>query len=246
MRPSIRLCLPPVCVASSGDLASPGVGGSIVSSRSSNVAPEGVVCGPTGSLMAEPLQLPWVWNLLVQPHVRRYRHGLETLQLHAWSLSSVLSERQAFREKLRVSQQQTSGAPQLSFTSRIRPGSLVGVIDGGVSPCKATIPEIAEFFLFLCQELGLFVSAVKGFRAALNHVFLPTGLDLAASLVVSRMFRHFERSCPPLEIRPLDWNFSLVLRCLSRPPFEPLKLALDKHLTWKTSFLLVLASAKKV
>ena len=46
--------------------------------------------------------------------------------------------------------------------------------------------------------------------------------------------------CPP------DWNLSLVLWCLSQPPFGPLKLVSDKHLTWKTSFLLALAQAKKV
>ena len=33
---------------------------------------------------------------------------------------------------------------------------------------------------------------------------------------------------------------------LSQPPFEPLKLASDKHLTWKMSFLLALVSAKRV
>ena len=75
---------------------------------------------------------------------------------------------------------------------------------------------------------------------ALNHVFFLTGMDLVSSLIVSQ----FERSCPPLEVRPPDWDLSLVLRCLSRAPFELLKLASEKHLTWKTSFLLTLASAK--
>ena len=60
------------------------------------------------------------------------------------------------------------------------------------------------------------------------------------------MFRHIERSCPPLEIKPPYWNLSLVLHCLSRPPFEPLKLTADKHLTGKPSFLLALVSAKRV
>ena len=60
------------------------------------------------------------------------------------------------------------------------------------------------------------------------------------------MFQSFERSCLPQEIRPPDWNLSLVLQCLCRPTFEPLKLASDKHLTWKMSFLLALASAKRV
>ena len=71
-------------------------------------------------------------------------------------------------------------------------------------------------------------------------------MDLAASSVVSRMFRHLERSCPPWEICPLDWNLSLVLRCLSRSPFELVKLASDKHLTWKMSILLALVSVKRV
>ena len=100
--------------------------------------------------------------------------------------------------------------------------------------------------MYLCQEFRLSITAVKGYRAALNHIFFLTGMDLAASSLVSRIFHHFARSCPPREIKPPDWNLSLILCCLSRPPFEPLKLALDKHLTWKTSFLLALASAKRV
>ena len=100
----------------------------------------------------------------------------------------------------------------------------------GVNPCKAAIPEIAEFCLFLHQEPRLSVPVVKEYRVVLNHIFSLTGLDLAARSVVSRMFRHFERSCPSREIRPPDWNLSLVLRCLSWPSFESLKLASDKHL----------------
>ena len=143
-------------------------------------------------------------------------------------------------------QQRTSGAPWLPFINPNGSGSLVGVIRWVVDPCKATILQIAKFSLFLCQELGLSVPVVKGYRAALNHVFSLTGLDLAASSAVSWMSRHFKRLCPPREIRPSDWNLSLVFRCLSRPPFEPHKLASDKHLTWKTVFLLALASAKRV
>ena len=86
----------------------------------------------------------------------------------------------------------------------------------------------------------------KGYRTALYHVFSLTGMDLATSTIVSRMFCSFKKSCLLWEIRLPDWNLSLVLQCLSRFPFEPLKLASDKHLTWKTSFLLAVASAKRV
>ena len=108
------------------------------------------------------------------------------------------------------------------------------------------VPQIDEIFLCFHQELGLSVPAVKGYRAAVNYAFSLTGMDLAASTIVSRMFRSFERSFPPQEIRPPDWNLSLVLLSLSWPPFESHKLVSDKHLTWKMSFLLALASAKRV
>ena len=109
-----------------------------------------------------------------------------------------------------------------------------------IDPCKASAPWMAEFFPFLHRVLG-FVPAVKGHQPALTYVFSLMEMGLAASTVISWMFHSFERLCPSWEIRPLDWNLSLVVGCLSRPPFEPLKLASDKHLTWKTSSLLTLA-----
>ena len=63
-------------------------------------------------------------------------------------------------------------------------GSFIGVI----TPCKASVQRIAEFFLYLCRDFRLSVPAVNVYRAALNHVFFLTGMDLASSMVVSRMF----------------------------------------------------------
>ena len=51
-------------------------------------------------LVAEPLELPRVWNLLVQSHIRKYHRGLETLQLYVWNLCSDSSKRLAFRRRL--------------------------------------------------------------------------------------------------------------------------------------------------
>ena len=87
---------------------------------------------------------------------------------------------------------------------------------------------------------------MKGYLHALKHVFSLTGIDLAANKVIGRMFRSFEKFCPPQEIWPLKWNLSLLPLSLTHLPSEPLKLASDKHLTWKTSFLLALTSAKRV
>ena len=115
-----------------------------------------------------------------------------------------------------------------------------------IDPCKVSVPRIAEFFPFLCWFLDLSVPEVKGYQPALNYVFSLMGMDLAASTMMSWMLRSFGRSCLSLEIRPSGWNLSLVLGCLSGPPFEPLKLASDKHLTWKMSSLLSLASYKSI
>ena len=66
-----------------------------------------------------------------------------------------------------------------------------------------------------------------------------------ANTVISRLFSGFERSSPPWEINPLNWNLSLVLRSFTCLWYEPMKLFSDSHLTWKTCFLLALASAKR-
>ena len=42
------------------------------------------------------------------------------------------------------------------------------------------------------------------------------------------------------------WNLSLVLHQLTKPPFQPLRKAFLKHLTWKTVFLLALGSGKRM
>ena len=68
----------------------------------------------------------------------------------------------------------------------------------GVDPCKSTVPVIVEFFLHLRQELRLSGTAVKGYRAALNHIYSLTGMDLTSNSVVSRMFRHFKEVLPSL------------------------------------------------
>ena len=89
----------------------------------------------------------------------------------------------------------------------------------------------SRLLFYLCGELKLSVASVKGYRAALNHVFSLAGVYLAANHVISPMFCGFEKSCPPHEIGPPDWNLSLVLRRFTHLPYEPIKLSSDKHLT---------------
>ena len=71
-------------------------------------------------------------------------------------------------------------------------------------------------------------------------------MDIVLDKVISHVFCSFKRSCPPRETKLPEWNLSLVLRKLTHPPYEPLKLSVDKHLTCKNLFLLLFTSGKQV
>ena len=73
----------------------------------------------------------------------------------------------------------------------------------GVAPVNATIPLILNFLVHLRRDKGLSVSAVKGYRSALNSVFALKGMDLADSREISMLLRSFSKSARPEELRPL-------------------------------------------
>ena len=105
--------------------------------------------------------------------------------------------------------------------------SSVGVVEGISLHTRPLLHREQEFFLYLCRKLKLYIPAVKGYRATVNHVLSMAGTDLATS-----------KTCLPREVNPPKWNLSMVRGSLPRPPYELLKLSLDKHQTCKTCFLL--------
>ena len=72
------------------------------------------------------------------------------------------------------------------------------------------------------------------------YFFFFAGINLAASNIMNKMFSSFEKTCPLREVKLPELNPSLVLRSLTFPPYEPLKLSSNKHLTQ----MLALALAK--
>ena len=87
-------------------------------------------------LVAQPLGLPQWPRLLKQPLCSRFHTGVRVLNLHAWSLSSVLSEQRAFREGLRQRLPAPSGDPRLGSTSRSGQPSVAGVVEGVTIHCQ--------------------------------------------------------------------------------------------------------------
>ena len=114
----------------------------------------------------------------------------------------------------------------------------------GVAPVNATVPVVVDFLIYLRQDKGLSVSAVKGYSSALNSVLAPKGRNLSASCEITMLLRSFARSVNPVELRPPAWDVSLVLQSLTGAPYEPLRTCEERFLAQKTLFLLALASAK--
>ena len=103
-----------------------------------------------------------------------------------------------------------------------------------------------DFLVHLRHDKGLSVSAVKGYRSALNSVFALKGIDLADSRPISMLITSFSKSVRPGELCPPAWDVTLVLQSLTRAPYEPLRTSDEGFLAQKMLFLLAIASAKRI
>ena len=106
-----------------------------------------------------------------------------------------------------------------------------------------TVPIIAEFFLFLFYEKKLRPQTIEGYRSALS-MKLDADLELGSNKELRRLIQSFYKSRPKVSHLP-TWDLTLVLQALTKAPFEPLSLPEPKFLTWKTVFLIALASGRR-
>ena len=108
-----------------------------------------------------------------------------------------------------------------------------------------SIKDICDFLCYLFTDLNRRPSTIEGYRTALADRLESTGLCISANLEVSRLIASFHRDNPKCARMIPKWNLSLVLHQLTLAPFEPMEEASLKFLTWKTVFLLTLASGKR-
>ena len=114
----------------------------------------------------------------------------------------------------------------------------------GFSAMHPTVPIIAEFFLFLFSENKLLPQTIEGYRSALS-MKLDADLELGSNKELRRLIQSFYKSRPKGSRHIPSWDMTLVLQALTKAPFEPLSLAEPKFLTWKTVFLIALASGRR-
>ena len=106
--------------------------------------------------------------------------------------------------------------------------------------------RVADFFIFLFDEKKLSVSTIRGYRSMLSQTLsFRKPCAIGTDSVLSDLIRSFELRRPVSRSLAPKWDLSHVLWSLTRSPYEPMSEASLTFLSWKTAFLLTLASAKR-
>ena len=102
------------------------------------------------------------------------------------------------------------------------------------------IKSVADFLMYLFQDRKLQPSTIGGYRSA-----IADKLDKSPINYTKMKISLVSWDRPKGRRRIPSWNLSLVLHQLTKTPFEPIREASLKHLTFKTVFLLALGLGKR-
>ena len=100
------------------------------------------------------------------------------------------------------------------------------------------VKSVADFLMYLFQDRKL--SPVS-----LMVTGQPSPINISKDKNLTRLLDSFHRDRPKGQRGMPSWNLSLVLHQLTKAPFEPIKEASLKQLTFKTVFLLAVGSGKR-
>ena len=107
------------------------------------------------------------------------------------------------------------------------------------------VKSVADFLMYLFEDKKLQPSTIDGYRSAIADKLGNTTVTISKDDNLTRLLESFHRDRPKGRRGIPSWNLSLVLHQLTKAPFEPLREASLKHLTFKTVFLLALGSGKR-
>ena len=100
------------------------------------------------------------------------------------------------------------------------------------------VKSVADFLMHLFEDKKLQPSTIDGYRSAIADKLGNTTVIISKDDNLTRLLESFHRDRPKGRRGIPSWNLSLVLHQLTKAPFEPLREASLKHLTFKTVFLL--------
>ena len=107
------------------------------------------------------------------------------------------------------------------------------------------VKSVADFLLYLFEDQKLQPSTIDGHRSAIADKLGNATINISKDDNLTRLLESFHRDRPKGRRGIPSWNLSLVLHQLMKAPFEALREASLKHLTFKAVFLLALGSGKR-
>lgn len=114
-----------------------------------------------------------------------------------------------------------------------------------IDPYDASLSDCADFLTDLFEK-GLKYSTISGYRSMLSSVLPPVGrYPIGQNPFIIRLLKGVFNKRPPIRSLTPEWDLCIVLGCLKEDPFEPLKDAPLKFLTWKTVFLIAITTFRR-
>jgi hypothetical protein len=115
-----------------------------------------------------------------------------------------------------------------------------------VDPSDPLVQQLCDFLLFLTQEKKFSHGTVKSYRSAICTTIRQSGgSDLSANPILRELVNSLKINAPKSALRVPQWDVYLVLEALKGQPFEPPTTCDLAHWSYKTAFLLALATAKR-
>lgn len=116
----------------------------------------------------------------------------------------------------------------------------------GVAPLSPSAIQLANHLAFLAKNVRLSASTLRVRRTVVTRTLAQIGCKLnASSSIVSDVIRGAALESASRPNRTPAWDLFMVLEFLRGPPFEPLSEASLLDLTYKTVFLVSLASGRR-
>ena len=211
----------------------------------SRVAQHALVLGPGGNVKPDPT----VSALHTKPSVSAIQPGpsQEPVESEPTCLAPRASaiKEQGFSEavaaRIEAPQRRSTRSVYEAKWTIFTKWCLSNQVDFRAPPLKA----IADFLLHLFQDKKLQPGTIDGYRSAIADKLGNSTINVSKDENLTRLLDSFHRDRPKGRRGIPSWNLSLVLHQLTKAPFEPLKEASLKHLTFKTVFLLALGSGKR-
>ena len=146
-------------------------------------------------LVEVPLELPMLWNLLVQPHIKKIHQGWGFWGSMPGNYQVTHTQGTIFLRRL----QRLTSSDLRKTTACLCQGMWSKFPQWwwgrNIASCTATVQQLFSFYLH--RKLKLTVSAIKGYRSTHNHVFTLLGSVFTSSSIINRMFCNFKKSFLP-------------------------------------------------